>query len=70
LPGWGGNRRRGDFHLLLFWIIRAVYWSKEPADLSPIHISTAMKICLGICIAAMLYLGFFLKPFSPARRKL
>jgi NADH-quinone oxidoreductase subunit N len=42
-----------------FGVIRAVYWSKEPADLSPIHVSAPMKICLGICIAAMLYLGIF-----------
>ena len=42
-----------------FGVIRAVYWSKEPADLSPISISTPMKFTLGVCIAGMLYLGLF-----------
>jgi NADH-quinone oxidoreductase subunit N len=42
-----------------FGVIRAVYWSKEPADLSPIVVSMPMKISLGVCVAAMLYLGIF-----------
>jgi NADH-quinone oxidoreductase subunit N len=42
-----------------FGVIRAVYWSKEPADLSPISVSLPMKMCLGVCIAAMLFLGVF-----------
>lgn len=42
-----------------FGIIRAIYWSKEPADLSPIAVTLPMKISLGICIGAMLYLGVF-----------
>ncbi|HEX3718314.1 MAG TPA: NADH-quinone oxidoreductase subunit N [Verrucomicrobiae bacterium] len=42
-----------------FGVIRAVYWSKEPADLSPIVVSAPLKISLGVCIAAMLYLGIF-----------
>jgi len=42
-----------------FGVIRTVYWSKEPADLSPIVVSLPMKISLGVCIAAMLYLGIF-----------
>jgi NADH-quinone oxidoreductase subunit N len=42
-----------------FGVIRAVYWSEEPADLSPIVVSLPMKISLGVCIAAMLYLGIF-----------
>ena len=45
-----------------FGVIRAVYWSKEPADLSPIVVSLPMKISLGICIAALLYLGIFPGP--------
>jgi NADH-quinone oxidoreductase subunit N len=42
-----------------FGVIRAVYWSKEPTDLSPIVVSLPMKICLGVCIAAMLCLGVY-----------
>jgi NADH-quinone oxidoreductase subunit N len=42
-----------------FGVIRAVYWSQEPADLSPIVVSLPMKISLGVCIGAMLYLGIF-----------
>lgn len=42
-----------------FGVIRAIYWSKDPADLSPIPVSIAMKACLAICIAAMLYLGIY-----------
>jgi predicted RND superfamily exporter protein len=36
-----------------------MYWSKEPADLSPITVSLPMKISLGVSIAAMLFLGIF-----------
>jgi NADH-quinone oxidoreductase subunit N len=42
-----------------FGIIRAIYWSKEPADLSPIVVSMPLKISIGICIAGMLFLGIF-----------
>ena len=42
-----------------FGVIRAIYWSKDPADLSPIAISIPMKVCLAICIVGMLYLGVY-----------
>jgi NADH-quinone oxidoreductase subunit N len=42
-----------------FGVIRVVYWSKEPADLTPIAVSLPMKISLCVGIAAMLYLGIF-----------
>jgi NADH-quinone oxidoreductase subunit N len=42
-----------------FGVIRTVYWSSDPADLSPIEVSLPMKISIGIGIAAMLYLGIF-----------
>ncbi|HUD48672.1 MAG TPA: NADH-quinone oxidoreductase subunit N [Candidatus Baltobacteraceae bacterium] len=45
-----------------FGVIRAVYWSKEPADLSPIVVSLPMKISLGVCVLAMLYLGIYPGP--------
>jgi len=42
-----------------FGIIRAIYWSKDPADVSPFAISLPLKFSLGACIAGMLYLGIY-----------
>ena len=42
-----------------FGIIRAIYWSKDPADLSPIPVPIPVRLTLGVCIAGMLYLGVF-----------
>ena len=42
-----------------FGIIRAIYWSKDPADVSPLTISLPLKFSLGVCIAGMLYLGIY-----------
>ncbi|MGO8702035.1 MAG: NADH-quinone oxidoreductase subunit N [Limisphaerales bacterium] len=42
-----------------FGVIRAIYWAKQPDDLSAIPVSTPMKFSLGVSIAAMLYLGIF-----------
>src|SRR5438093_9539691 len=42
-----------------FGVIRAIYWSANPADLSPIAVTNPMKLALGACIAGMLYLGIF-----------
>jgi NADH-quinone oxidoreductase subunit N len=40
-----------------FGVVRAIYWSKDPPDLSPIEISTPMKIAVYGCMAGMLFLG-------------
>jgi len=40
-------------------IIRAIYWSTEPADLSPFAVSLPIRLTLYVCIAGMLYLGLF-----------
>ncbi len=40
-----------------FGIIRAIYWSKELSDDSPVAISWATRIALGLCVGAILYLG-------------
>ncbi|MEP6662990.1 MAG: hypothetical protein ABJC04_04930, partial [Verrucomicrobiota bacterium] len=40
-------------------VIRAIYWSKDPADLSPVVVSLPARIVLLVCAAAMLYLGLF-----------
>ena len=49
-----------------FGVIRAIYWSKEPADLSPIVISNPIKITLYACVAGMLFLGLFPNPLVQA----
>jgi NADH-quinone oxidoreductase subunit N len=42
-----------------FGVIRAIYWSKEPADLSPIRLSGAAKFSLATCITGIFWLGLF-----------
>ena len=42
-----------------FGVVRAIYWSKEAPDLSPIPISPAVRMALYGCGAGMLYLGLF-----------
>lgn len=40
-----------------FSVIRVMYWSKDPPDLSPIVVPGRVQIPLAICIVAMIYLG-------------
>jgi NADH-quinone oxidoreductase subunit N len=42
-----------------FGIVRVIYWSKEPADLSPVRLSMPIRACLYGCIAGMFGLGLF-----------
>jgi len=42
-----------------FGIIRAIYWSEDGPDMTPIAISAPMKISVIACIAVILYLGIF-----------
>jgi NADH-quinone oxidoreductase subunit N len=42
-----------------FGVIRAVYWSEDGPDMTPIPVSAPMKISAVVCVAAMLYLGIF-----------
>jgi len=42
-----------------FGVIRAIYWSKETPDLSPITLSGPMKISVAVWVAGMFYLGLF-----------
>ena len=42
-----------------FGVVRAVYWSNDPTDLSPIRISRPIRISIYACVAGMLYLGIF-----------
>jgi NADH-quinone oxidoreductase subunit N len=40
-----------------FNVVRAIYWSKDATDLSPIPISWPIRISIGVCIAGMFWLG-------------
>jgi len=42
-----------------FGVIRAIYWSKETPDLSPIRNSWPIQIAIYGCVIGMLYLGLF-----------
>ena len=42
-----------------FGIVRAIYWSAEVPDLSPIHLSKPIRFSIYGCIAGMLFLGLF-----------
>jgi NADH-quinone oxidoreductase subunit N len=42
-----------------FGVIRAIYWSKDPTDLSPIELSAPAKVSIWVCIAGMFWLGLF-----------
>jgi len=42
-----------------FGVIRAIYWSKETPDLSPIQLSGAAKFSLAVCVAGIFWLGIF-----------
>src|SRR5581483_7681709 len=42
-----------------FGVVRAIYWSKETPDLSPIEISLPAKLAIYVCVLGMLYLGMF-----------
>jgi NADH-quinone oxidoreductase subunit N len=42
-----------------FGVVRAIYWSKDAADVSPIELSSPIKLSIAICIAGMFWLGIF-----------
>ena len=42
-----------------FGVIRAIYWSKETPDLSPIRLSRPIQAAVYACIGGMFYLGLF-----------
>jgi NADH-quinone oxidoreductase subunit N len=42
-----------------FGVVRVIYWSKDAPDLSPIQLSSPVKLAVSICIAGMLWLGLF-----------
>ncbi len=42
-----------------FGVVRAIYWSDDAPDLSPIPVSRTIRVTIYGCIAGMLYLGLF-----------
>ena len=42
-----------------FGVIRAIYWSKDAQDLSPIQLSTPAKFSIWVCIAGIFWIGLF-----------
>lgn len=42
-----------------FGVIRAIYWSKEAKDLSPIQLSSPAKLLICICLAGIFWIGIF-----------
>jgi NADH-quinone oxidoreductase subunit N len=42
-----------------FGVIRAIYWSKNAPDLTPIPLSGPIKLSIAVCIAGMFWLGLF-----------
>ena len=45
-----------------FGVVRAIYWSEEAGDLSPIPLSEPVRVSLYGCIAGMFFLGLFPGP--------
>jgi NADH-quinone oxidoreductase subunit N len=42
-----------------FGIVRAIYWSKEVPDRSPIELSNPIRFSIYGCVAGMFFLGIF-----------
>jgi NADH-quinone oxidoreductase subunit N len=42
-----------------FGVVRAIYWSKDAPDLSPIQLSSPVKFSIAICIAGIFWIGVF-----------
>jgi len=45
-----------------FGVVRAVFWSKDVADFSPIHISRPIRASLYACLFGMVFLGVYPAP--------
>jgi NADH-quinone oxidoreductase subunit N len=42
-----------------FGVVRAIYWSQDVADLSPIQLSVPAKVFIWLAIAGIFWLGLF-----------
>jgi NADH-quinone oxidoreductase subunit N len=48
-----------------FGVIRVMYWSGPPADLSPIAVTRPLQLAMAACVLGMFFLGMF--PGAPLR---
>lgn len=46
-----------------FNIVRAIYWSRPPADLSPITVDRPVMLAVVVCVGGMIGLGIYPDPF-------
>jgi NADH-quinone oxidoreductase subunit N len=42
-----------------FGVVRALYWSGEPADESPLDVSPLTQFSLAVCVGGILFVGVF-----------
>ena len=42
-----------------FGVIRAIYWSKEIPDVTPIELSAPAKVSIWVCVAGIFWIGIF-----------
>jgi NADH:ubiquinone oxidoreductase subunit 2 (subunit N) len=42
-----------------FNVVRAIYWSREAKDVSPIELSAPAMVAAWVCIAGIFWLGLF-----------
>jgi NADH-quinone oxidoreductase subunit N len=42
-----------------FGVVRAIFWSDEQPDLSPLRLTKPIRVAIYGCLAGMLYLGLF-----------
>ena len=52
-----------------FGVIREIYWTKDPPDVSPIQISLPTTVAIYCCLAGMLWLGLFPNTFVELANK-
>ncbi len=45
-----------------FGVVRAIYWSRDVADVSPIRVPLASKLALAVCAAGILFIGIYPQP--------
>jgi NADH-quinone oxidoreductase subunit N len=45
-----------------FGVVRAIYWSREASDLSPVQTSRPIRLSLYACMAGMFFLGIYPAP--------
>ena len=49
-----------------FGVVRAIFWSRDATDLTPLQPSVPLRVSLYSCMAGMLFLGLFPAPVLAA----